>query len=537
MSLHSTGRRSNQYKRPLLTIPILIMLLVSGLSCVSKGTYEKLATERTSIQSELTSTKADLSSTTTERDKLNSELTATKAGLSSITAQRDSLNGQLTSTNASLSSMTAERDKLSSQLTSTNVSLSSMTAQRDSLNGQLTATNASLSSMTADRDKLDTELTATKASLSSITAQRDSLNSQLTSTNASLSSMTADRDKLTSQLATANANLSSMTADRDKLSSQLTSTNASLSSMTADRDKLSGQLAAANASLSSMTAERDKLSSQLTSTNASLSAVTAQRDSLSSQLTAAKASLSSMTAERDGLNSQVAQLSARVTQLQGDYQKLFGTIKQSTLNNPTWPDLKGFLEQDDTNRLVYKAAEFDCSGFAITLRDRAWRYGFRCAYIEIVFVDTGHALTAFQTTDKGLVYIDATGNTKGTGFDRIGYVQVGQPYGTISLDGVKSQYIDASGDPAKFWGALTYTTHPNPFSYDYYVNYRGRVQFYMDSRTAYNLAVAQYNAGSRIYSSSQLSAWKANLNALQIDLASFYYGLMEAVQTIEIYWN
>ncbi len=160
MNLHSTGRKPNRLMRSLLLMSILIMLLASGSSCVSKGTYEKLASERTSIQSELTATKAVLSSITNERDRLNSELTATKAGLSSITAQRDSLNSQLTAATASLSSMTTERDKLSNQLTSTNASLASMAADRDKLTSQLATANASLSSMTAERDKLSNELTA-----------------------------------------------------------------------------------------------------------------------------------------------------------------------------------------------------------------------------------------------------------------------------------------------------------------------------------------------------------------------------------------
>ena len=268
MNSYSAGRKPNRLTRSLLSIPILIMLLVSGSSCVSKGTYEKLASERTSIQSELTAANANLSSVTAERDKTSSELTAIKATLSSLTAERDNLTGQLTAANTSLSSMTAERDKLSSQLTSTNTSLSSMTADRDRLSSQLATANASLSSMTADRDKLS---------------------SQLATANASLSSMTADRDKLTSQLATANANLSSVTADRDRLGSQLTSTNASLSSMTADRDRLSSQLTTANASLASITAQRDSLSSQLIAANASLSSVTAERDKLSNELAALRA--------------------------------------------------------------------------------------------------------------------------------------------------------------------------------------------------------------------------------------------------------
>jgi len=41
-------------------------------------------------------------------------------------------------------------------------------------------------------------------------------------------------------------------------------------------------------------------------------------------------------------------------------------------------------------------------------------------------------------------------------------VEVGQPYGRIDLNAVKSRYIDCSGDPAEFWGdtKLHYSFQP-----------------------------------------------------------------------------
>jgi hypothetical protein len=44
--------------------------------------------------------------------------------------------------------------------------------------------------------------------------------------------------------------------------------------------------------------------------------------------------------------------------------------------------------------------------------------GIRCAYVSVVLSTGLHALDAFQTTDKGLVYIDDTGATPGNGVTR-----------------------------------------------------------------------------------------------------------------------
>jgi len=139
-------------------------------------------------------------------------------------------------------------------------------------------------------------------------------------------------------------------------------------------------------------------------------------------------------------------------------------------------------------------------------------------------------LNAFQTVDRGLIFVDVTGK------DTIAYVQVGQPYGVISLNAVKSRYIDCSGDPAEFWGTLNYTTHPDPFSYSYYVAYQERVKFYQASVDAYNKAVKEFNQGGGTYTYQQIQSWYENLGALSEELGTLYEPL-GTVQNIETYWN
>ncbi|MFN3621280.1 MAG: hypothetical protein ACK4TI_00120 [Nitrososphaerales archaeon] len=64
-------------------------------------------------------------------------------------------------------------------------------------------------------------------------------------------------------------------------------------------------------------------------------------------------------------------------------------MQNRTLRNPSWQELVAFLKEDKTDAFIYRAGEFDCSGFAITLRDHAIAQGFRCAYIEVEFAAGG----------------------------------------------------------------------------------------------------------------------------------------------------
>lgn len=84
--------------------------------------------------------------------------------------------------------------------------------------------------------------------------------------------------------------------------------------------------------------------------------------------------------------------------------------------DPTWEELKAFLLNDKTDELVYVKDVFMCLDFAELLHANAESAGIKAAIVTIGWVnkDIGHALNAFNTTDRGLVYIDATGSIEGS---------------------------------------------------------------------------------------------------------------------------
>ena len=104
-----------------------------------------------------------------------------------------------------------------------------------------------------------------------------------------------------------------------------------------------------------------------------------------------------------------------VTLLGADYQPIV-LVNNPSAKDPSWNQLYWFLQSDHTDALEYRDNFFTCGEFAEMLHNNAEKAGWRTAYVVIklgpseYYAEAGlHALNAFETTDRGLVYIDGTG--------------------------------------------------------------------------------------------------------------------------------
>jgi len=84
-------------------------------------------------------------------------------------------------------------------------------------------------------------------------------------------------------------------------------------------------------------------------------------------------------------------------------------VNYETASNPTWAWLLDFLRNDRTDEKAYVPGVCMCGDFARDLHNNAERAGIRAAFVVIELVGADHALNAFKTTDRGLVFIDCTG--------------------------------------------------------------------------------------------------------------------------------
>jgi len=76
------------------------------------------------------------------------------------------------------------------------------------------------------------------------------------------------------------------------------------------------------------------------------------------------------------------------------------------LKNPTFQELKDFILRDLTSRNEFILYKYECRHFATEVDNNADAAGIRCAFVLLCFDRGQHAVVAFDTTDRGLVYIE-----------------------------------------------------------------------------------------------------------------------------------
>ena len=142
-------------------------------------------------------------------------------------------------------------------------------------------------------------------------------------------------------------------------------------------------------------------------------------------------------------------------------------INNADASNVSFEALKAFIISDQTDKDLYRPGRRMCGYFAETLHNNAERAGIRATVVIVEFEDGSvpHALNAFETTDRGLVYIDCTGARRSPadfeewvyklfypmGQDRMAYVMKGKEYGTILLEDAESTQYSYYAGYSKSW--------------------------------------------------------------------------------------
>ncbi|MDY6966569.1 MAG: hypothetical protein SVM80_11510 [Halobacteriota archaeon] len=168
-------------------------------------------------------------------------------------------------------------------------------------------------------------------------------------------------------------------------------------------------------------------------------------------------------------------------------------VNYKNATDPTWDELVSFLEVDDTDENLYINDSFVCGDFAEMLHNNAEKSGIKASWVAISFADRDpHALNAFNTTDRGLVYVDCTRadidddrDGEGCSQDKIGYLVLGKEYATISID--KAASMD----------------------YDFYEVYKMSWENLKKDYQAYNKDVDEHNEAVELYNRSLLNHQEA----------------------------
>lgn len=237
-------------------------------------------------------------------------------------------------------------------------------------------------------------------------------------------------------------------------------------------------------------------------------------------------------------------------------------IDNPDATNPTYAELAAFIRADATDTKAYLEEGLIglrnyeprvCADFAEAVHNNAEVAGIRAAWVSLYFEENheGHALNAFETTDRGLVYIDCTGDDpepfahgrllppevyirlfgprppKPTSWDTVAYIELGEEYGLIDIAKAKS------------------------LSYGFYEEYKQKWQEYEKLLSDYNEEVIRYNQETRgkvYYEGSPelatIEAWETRLNEkgrmidhLGEEIGEFWFEPRGVVKEILIHWG
>ena len=107
------------------------------------------------------------------------------------------------------------------------------------------------------------------------------------------------------------------------------------------------------------------------------------------------------------------------------YSDGLNSIVGYNIRNPTFDEAVSFIAADTTDTKIFSDTDFMCNDFASEIKKNAFKSGYLCfwVYVEVTYytIPAGHAVVAFNTTDRGMIYIEPQ-------TDRIVNLQVGQPY-------------------------------------------------------------------------------------------------------------
>ena len=89
-----------------------------------------------------------------------------------------------------------------------------------------------------------------------------------------------------------------------------------------------------------------------------------------------------------------------------------GVATRVELRNPTHKEMREFLAGDETDSNPYVVGEYNCVDFSAQLSNNVEANGIRVAYVRIRAEKWGHVLVAFETTDRGLIFIEPQSDRK-----------------------------------------------------------------------------------------------------------------------------
>jgi chaperonin cofactor prefoldin len=219
-----------------------------------------------------------------------------------------------------------------------------------------------------------------------------------------------------------------------------------VSSLQSEATSLNNEKSALETQVSSLQTEATTLENEKTTLETQVSNLQANVSSLQSELASLENDKLSLETQVSSLQTEVADLEDEATQNYNvgyDVGKTDGyqlgyddgyiqgmeylTENGYYVRDPTYSEAIAFISSDKTDENEY-SDDYVCYDFTADFSYNAFQGGYRCGFVYIEFSDSAHAIACFNTTDRGLIYVEPQN-------DKIVTLTVGQQYlGYVIVD-------------------------------------------------------------------------------------------------------
>jgi len=188
--------------------------------------------------------------------------------------------------------------------------------------------------------------------------------------------------------------------------SALAATQSELSEATAEAVATQTELMTTQAELTQTRTGLATTQSELTEVQNELQTTSSKLTSTLNKLTATEADYATTKEQLATEREQIATIQESLEALQTNYDRMT-TDYGYVLKDPTYQTMRKFLASDKTDTKTYDISNYVCEDFSADVVKNALQQKIRCAFVIIHYPgSTGHAVIAFNTTDKGLIYVE-----------------------------------------------------------------------------------------------------------------------------------
>ncbi len=99
----------------------------------------------------------------------------------------------------------------------------------------------------------------------------------------------------------------------------------------------------------------------------------------------------------------ISQVNAQTSYTQGLND---GAGRGYVIRDPSYAEMTAFIASDRTNLNTYSTSSYECFDFASDVCNNAFKEGYKCGLTYLEFPKYTHALVCFNTTDRGLIFVE-----------------------------------------------------------------------------------------------------------------------------------